>query len=199
MPRSNNPTSYPHTFFTILRDAEKLLPLEIEQDTLKDAQRLRFVWYDFRRALTKAKHVLEPDALRISVSTREAPGGRGIVRFEALGADVGEALMRAIEAKLGRSLEVDKTLRDPEGTAVDAGLAMMMAINPPNATPKKSALEDFLNKHKPAPQVETTPLMPPDPEDDFIVDGFARTTGEPKTSGNEEQIPPPLSPQVPDK
>lgn len=104
LPRSKNPEAYSPHFFTIanaVAQRPELIPFTIKKSSKRDAQSLRFNWYDFVRALAYRNHSLLRSAQKLSVSIK-APSISGdpwLVVFDLRGAAAGDEILEALNER----------------------------------------------------------------------------------------------------
>lgn len=163
MSRSNNPLHYPHGFFRVAEHFDAL-PLYLYFPTRKEAQRSRFLWYDFLRALRAGNHVLLLNAERISAAIEYIEGGKPEpyrVAFTQKGGSIADMLNEAIESALARKLPPG-SLRDApplpsneERAALASLPSNAFSADGPNAMPHHDdAISDVLGLDDATPRFD---------------------------------------------
>lgn len=127
MPRSKNIAHYPQQFFDIITVAEKGETVEVNFETVKKAELLRFKFYAFTRALREAGHELDTErAASVQVLLHKNINGTGTLVFQHRDFDPLFEPLDAVLAKFG--IHHVPGARPPEGTSLPGG-----TYKPPNA------------------------------------------------------------------
>lgn len=158
MPRSVNPQTYPAHFIMLATAGDEKFPLVVEYGSRKIAEKTRFNWYYFIRALKSSGSEMLSMAQRLEATIQNLSNGRAQLKFD-LRASGAPELTAVLLQQIGAGLQ---EYVDPAEARAMEEFERRMKVDGPNIVtkPKKTVDEVLMSlgygQHTIAPQ--TAPI-----------------------------------------